>query len=382
MEKLKNHRRLLFLFGGILLVSFFLYLFQFLKTGARTDINLILRRIETPYKAWLNGYLGFFFNVKFVGLVNWMVIPLGILYFRKKSRSLDPPLKATLLALSLTVLLICIKGFFNARYQLTLYPISTMMLLFLLVEFIRDYFREYLTKIILFTGFLLLLNNIMYFTLLKEKTLVKSSEPGQKGFLSRIKKTVYDYRAYSDTAHKQHQNENTIAKALCFFNYLDSCESNRKMPYVVLEVIKKLNPAKKILVNNYPMVYYYTNHKGVYYWSGDDTYFGASGVKPLLKDRNNEQVARYITDSLGCGYILSSQTYNLYNERFNQWLNQYGKPICLDPSDFILYEVQTKPGNYSIEAMKKKMYQYRNNVSDWYYVNDSLQIIFSPPIPR
>lgn len=379
MKSLKNNPRLVLLFLGILLINFLLYLFQFIKSGTSSDINLILRRIDTPYKAWLNGYLGFFFNVKFVGLINWLVIPLGILYIRKNRKSLKPALKATLLAISLAILLIAIKGFFNARYQLTLYPLSTMVLLFLLINFIRDYQSGYVQHIILFLGFLIILNNIMYITLLKDKNLVPNNDPVKQGMLARMKQRISNFSVYSDTSLAFNQSPNAISKALFFFHFLDTVGQHTDKPYVVLDVIEKLNREKKILVNNYPMLYYYTGSRGVYYWSGDDTYFGARGVMPLLKGRSDGQIARFIIDSLGCSYILSSETYNLYNERFNKWINRYGKPICYDPSEFILYEVQKEPGQFPVEPLKNRLKDYRQQSSNRYYVNDSLQIIFSQP---
>jgi len=375
MKSQKNKHRLFLLMTGILLIVGLLYFFQVFEHRASTDINLILRRIETPYKAWLNGYLGFFFNVKFVGILNWMVIPLGIFYLRKKSLVLNAPLKATLLAICFTILLIGIKGFFNSRYQLTLYPAASIIIIFLLFEVIRDYFFEYLVFIITFFSCLLFFNNLMYGTLLRDKQLLAKKEISRKGYFSRLEKKISDFKTFSDTSQKFKECSNQISKALFFINYLDSSEAKTNNPYVIIDFIAKLNSEKKILVNNYPMLYYYTKKKGVYYWCGDDTYFGAYGVKPLLKGRSNKEITGFVFDSLDCGYVLSSEIYNAYNQKFNSWIQAYGKPVCYDPSDFILYEIQKTPGNFPIDTFPKVIEEHREKISKRFYINDSLKVI-------
>ena len=96
------------------------------------DVNLIYRRIETPTKFLLNGYLGHFFNFKYLGVLNWLIIPFGI-YAVFKLHFLDTKWKKALaLSYILILILISVKGYFNSRYQLTLMPITlTMAILFL-----------------------------------------------------------------------------------------------------------------------------------------------------------------------------------------------------------------------------------------------------------
>jgi hypothetical protein len=374
MKLLKNNR-LYLLFTGILLINCLLYFFQIYHEGQSKDINLILRRIDTPYKVWLNGYIGFLFNVKYVGLLNWLLIPLGIYYFRKNTERLSPQLKAILLALSLITLLIAVKGFFNVRYQLSLYPVSIILFLFLLSDFIRDNFKDKVYSIFFFISFLIVLNNMMYLSLLQEKPLVKRMSNEKKGFLSEMRQKIYNFQNLPDTIKNFNQSNNQLSKALFFLNYLDTCGRKNEKPYVVLDFIDKLKNESKILVNNFPMLYYYTGKRGVYYWSGDDTYFGKNGVRPLLNGRTDEQITKFVKDSLQCRYVLSSHAYNLYNERFHKWIGKYGKPICFDASDFILYEIQDSAGNYPLEPYYQKIDEYRRKSAHGLFVNDSLRLI-------
>ena len=80
-----------------------------------------VREIGTNKDFWLNGYLGIFFRFKMFGWLNWLVIPLFI-YFLITIRKRERWEIALCLALFLACIFICIKGYHNPRYQLTLFP--------------------------------------------------------------------------------------------------------------------------------------------------------------------------------------------------------------------------------------------------------------------
>jgi hypothetical protein len=95
--------------------------------------------IETKGKKWLNGHLGLFFRFKYLGNINWLIIPLLIWFFVTKARK---KLERWQMALGFvwlfTVLLVAVKGYANPRYQLTLFPITSVMVLYLLWKFLED----------------------------------------------------------------------------------------------------------------------------------------------------------------------------------------------------------------------------------------------------
>jgi len=102
--------------------------------------------IETPGKKILNGYLGTFFRFKQLGNINWPVIPLLIVFlvasYRRKKNGKGPGLqqwhKALLFSWAGLLLFLSIKGYANPRYQLSLFPINTAMVFYLLWKLLEN----------------------------------------------------------------------------------------------------------------------------------------------------------------------------------------------------------------------------------------------------
>lgn len=81
------------------------------------------REINTPWKLWLNGYLGLYFRLRWVGALNWLALPLAAV-FMWTMRKRRPWEMALFIVYFLSVALIAVFGYFNGRYALTLVPFT------------------------------------------------------------------------------------------------------------------------------------------------------------------------------------------------------------------------------------------------------------------
>jgi hypothetical protein len=309
-----------------------LYNIQIRVDESVADINLIYRRIETPAKLLLNGYLGHFFNFKYLGNLNWLIIPFG-LYAVFKLHFFDAPWKkAIALSYLLALLLISVKGYFNSRYQITLMPLTLpIALLFLWLYIQENNLVKFKFRIFLTLVAMVMVNNFVGVIFMQQKTGNRVTE-GKAGLLYNLTHLV-------ETLSKIEHKSKTTA-------------------YPVIDFIRALPKEDKILVNNLPMLYYYTNKIGTYYWCGDDTYYSDKGRSLLMENRNIDQMRQFINDTLGCKYLLSTDYYNQHSEKFNEFVHSYCKPVFMDNGEFVMYEITAVKGNYTldkfIKALKKK----------------------------
>ncbi|MFN4234439.1 MAG: hypothetical protein ACK4IK_06495 [Bacteroidia bacterium] len=308
------------------------YFFQAQVDETVTDVNLIHRRIETPIKFWMNGYLGHFFNFKYLGSINWLLIPLALFAFLKLKYFNQEWKKSLAVAYILALILISVKGYFNARYQLTLLPITLSALLYFLWLYLEHQDLHTFKKFVLILIVGLVFSNDVFGLLFLRESSQSILQQDRQGLVERL------------------------------VNYIDSLpakiaylEKKSKTPaYPVIDFIRKEIPDDKhFLVNNLPMLYYYTNKKGIYYWCGDDTYYTQNGRKRLMENRSIDEMMLFIKDSLHCDYLLSTPGYNKYDPKFEEFTKAYCKPIFLDLGEFAVYEITREKGEYSIEPMAK-----------------------------
>lgn len=318
-------------FLGVILLLV-LYNIQIHIDESATDINLIYRRIETPTKLLLNGYLGHFFNFKYLGNLNWLIIPFGI-YAVVKLRFFDTPWKKALaLSYILALILISAKGYFNSRYQLTLMPLTLpMAVLFISLYIQENNLVKYKFHIVLSLFLLIIINTAVGFLFMQQKT--GNTVPNDK--VGLMYKLMHPLETLTKIENKQ-----------------------KSTAYPVIDFIRSLPEEEKILVNNLPMLYYYTNKSGTYYWCGDDTYYTNKGRSLLMEDRSIDEMRQFISDTLGCKYLLSTDYYNQHNEKFNAFVHSYCKPVFMDNGEFVMYEITAIKGNYTLDkfnkALKKK----------------------------
>jgi hypothetical protein len=382
-----------------------IYFFQAQVDETVTDVNLIHRRIETPIKFWMNGYLGHFFNFKYLGNINWLLLPLSLFAFLKLNYFNQEWKKSFAVAYLLALVLISVKGYFNARYQLTLLPITLSALLYFLWLYLEHQDLQMFKKFVLIIIIGLVLSNDVFGLLFSRVSNQIILQQKHQELVERLINNVdslshkianFENKSKTAAYILQHhrlllvQNlinyvdsiQNNIRRSSkglveLLINYVDSIshkiaylENKSKTPaYPVIDFIRKEIPDdERFLVNNLPMLYYYTNKKGIYYWCGDDTYYTKNGRSRLMENRSIEQIMLFIKDSLNCNYLLSTPTYNKYDSNFEEFTRTYCKPIFLDLGEFAVYEISREKGNYSIEPMAKELSKRLNKGIPPFYV--------------
>lgn len=78
--------------------------------------------LKSNFDIWFNGYLGVFFNFKMFGVLNWIAIPL-LIYFLYTLKKREKWQIATVFVIAAGCIFICVQGYSNFRYQLTLHPL-------------------------------------------------------------------------------------------------------------------------------------------------------------------------------------------------------------------------------------------------------------------
>lgn len=287
------------------------------------DFNLVYRQIETTDKLIFNGFFGHFFRFKTFGIINLLIIPFlfrDLLRYRK----LKQWQKAFLFLYVSILILIGVKGFFNPRYTLTIFPVSVVYLVYsfwnyLQIEKRKKYakFLPFLLAFLAVYGFGKEFIRSRYETNFSEEHLESQTYLGDKnGANIQLQKVhIHPFRAMKDALFYQnlpHYKYNPTFYA----NYPNISE--RKIFDFIAENHK--SGSKRILTNNLPAVYYYTDANALYYWSGDDLIFDDQGERPLLKNRTNEEVRLYLRDTMNVGYIYTYEPYNKYDDQFYRFL--------------------------------------------------------------
>jgi hypothetical protein len=120
----------LFIFGALLPVFYFTRWMPVTPDGM--DRSLFERGIGTPLLMVLNGYLGLFFNYRYIGDLAWIALPL-IVVAMINWRRMERWMRGTVLCLVLCALIIGAQGGFNYRYAMTLLP-CTLAVIFLVLH--------------------------------------------------------------------------------------------------------------------------------------------------------------------------------------------------------------------------------------------------------
>jgi hypothetical protein len=211
--------------------------------------------IGTSGKKLLNGYLGVFFRFKYLSNINWLIIPLLVWYFVTHRKRVSWQ-KGLVFVWAIAVLFINIKGYYNSRYQLTLFPFNGTIILLLLWEFLKG--KKQAIKILVFSivTFLCVFNFVHYFD--------------QYKFFWEVRVTL--------------KNPHFPVRLIDYFNNL-----NRQ------------GDAAKTLVINQPIFYYHTNNVGIDYRHPKAWQF----IEQLNKrEGNRTQLFHILKESLDSSYIL------------------------------------------------------------------------------
>lgn len=286
----KNHWRILLLFAATLLVVDVLVYYITGQKDLSADPNLQDRNIETTGKLWLNGYLGTLFHFRFLGNINWLIIPLAFIYRREILKNRVLMCLSAFMVLSLV--LIGLKGYFNPRYQFTLLPIVIMLLVAGVWQLptVRPDWAPLRQPILILLTLACLVN----------MWLILGGERAIRNF----------NRVMADKSSGPVKAAEPLPDGVQYVQELHLCLDSL------------IAPGEKVLVNNLPEVYYYTNAFGHYYWCGSDLLYGNDGPKMLFHDRSQEQVKRFLRDTLGCTWIYTFKSYNRYNLAFETFLKE------------------------------------------------------------
>jgi hypothetical protein len=261
---------------------------------------------ETPAKKWLNGHLGLFYRFKQLGNINWLIIPLLIWFLTTKKIKKERWQWALLFAWGLTVVFIGIKGYYNSRYQLTLFPFTSAVVLFLSWKFLEDK-----SKMIKTLGFsfitLACLFNIYHY--------------------SDLYKTYRDLRVSVKTPH---------------------------FPYQLMDYLKSSpDPGKgsRVLTINQPIFYYHVDQKGVDYISPSAINVWVEFKKRTGTVGTRQDLYQLLRKRYGVKYVLLSAV-DLRFQRstmLGEFLHCEGK-LVVEDQGWLLYRLRDKPLEKTINS--------------------------------
>ncbi len=319
-----------------------------------SDPNLKRRGIDIGLRLWFNGYLGHFFRFGYVGNLNWLMIPvLGWSVW--KFRSLERWEKAFLFMYLMTFAMIAARGYFNMRYNITLFPITLTAILYFLWKLFDDEAVKFL-RIPVFGCMLLLglYNTYRYkfqypsdHRIEMDAGMIKFCDLGSRG-------KAENYVCFPE----QNEERSLIGRVEDKLLTISATVFPTRAPNIrirsgdlytyerslvhIMDFIDSipLPDNHYILTNNLPSVYYYTHQKALYYWCHDDLYYTNEGTESLLKRRSAQETAAFLVDSLNCDYLFSFKPYNLYNPTWMHFLEMHCERIACDLNGYEVYRIR------------------------------------------
>lgn len=259
------------------------------------------RGIGTPLLLWLNGYLGVFLNLRFLGPATVMGLPLALVALWRW-KQLQPWQRGLLAFTLLAVAVIGAFGGFNYRYAFTLQPLLTVAVVASAWQLLSPRMRMPFTVAL---ALVTVLNTAM------------ALEHRQ-----RVWRAVPTYSS-PDT------RKGTMKERL------DSGPRDLEAWLSKFGVV----PTDTVLVNNLPIWYYVTQRPGIYYWCGSDQLFLADGKPFLFKDRTDEEVWRHLRNELHCRHVFSTAEYNRYDPRFAEFLERHAVLLAQDDRGHTLHRL-------------------------------------------
>lgn len=292
---------------GSLAFSLVYFLVLMPVKAAPGELALFERGIGSPLLKVLNGYLGSFFGLRYLGNTACWALP-GLVVLALRWRRLAPWERGTMLFLSLAVVIIGGAGGFNYRYAMTLLP-ALLVLVFLLLE------RGMVGAGVPFSG------RTIVHVLLVLATLANS-------WLSI---ELSQRMALEDPVDRARMEDERP-----FYTKFDTGPKNLEQWFTSAGVERH----DRVLVNNLPVYFYLTDRPGLYYWCGADQYFGPKGEEPIFRTRADDAVVSYLADSLGTRYIFSDRNLSRYDPRFERFLETHCTLIAADDKGHTLHALK------------------------------------------
>jgi hypothetical protein len=199
---------------------------EWMNTDTQGVNDFYSREIGTNIDLWLNGYLGIFFRFKIFGMLNWLLIPLFV-YFLATFRNRERWQLSLGFVLLLTTIFICIQGYQNYRYQLTLYPVFISLIFIFGWETIRTKNWKMICLVISGSSVLVFLN--LYYS-------------------------MDNYKYY-------------------MLNAMGRGEAGERFPFKLVEYIKdNVNADAVIWQRKQPLLFYHTDKIGTKYYNKNTKY--------------------------------------------------------------------------------------------------------------
>lgn len=314
------------------------------KSGYYTD--LVDRQRENTVKTIINGYLGQFFYFKYVSTLCWLILPLGI-YILTKKRYRFYCLYAFAFSYFLCSLVISLKFSHNPRYLSTFIPLTLFIIFYCYFDILNVFkFKRRLWNVL---GLLVIFVQISWLTASYGQFLEGNVKASPSALLNRLTTTMSGYYgSFRENrisikmilqyfAHVFPEHGPKLADIYPFPSSYLGGNGGKNIEGMLRYITNNLTETDVVLVNNYPSYFYYLTRRGVYYWSGSDVYYAADGPHGLFNN-NVEQAREIILNELKCHYVLSSNYYNRYNQKFEFFLKNYAFPIYKE-GDLILYKL-------------------------------------------
>lgn len=261
------------------------------------DFDALNRNLDGKARYILNGRLGFFFNLKYLGISAIACLILSAQIYSNKKNAFDNSIIFSVLLMLSTGIFLSFFAYINYRYISTLTPLLIgLLIIFSVLIFNNKEQKNWLWSIAIIQ------------TLAFAITLLFSFYPKYK---SRINGSV---------------SQSTEIDPL-------NC------PNIYTYINDSLALNNKLLINNLPEFFLRTNHQGVFYWSGADEYYNQKGLFNLMKDKSNAQVVEFLKDSLEVNYVLTNKQLAPYNQQFNLILQSHFRLCKTDQLGNELYKL-------------------------------------------
>ena len=289
---------------GSIAFSFLYFLVLMPVKASPGELALFERGIGSPLLKVLNGYLGAFFNLRFLGNTACWAMPMLLILALRRS-ALENWQRGALLFLSLAVLIIGGAGGFNYRYALTLLP-TLLVLVFVVLEqaMVRGQVpRGSRTAVHVLLVLATVLNSWLSMDL---STRMALADPVDRP------KRVDDAPFYTKFDTGPDDLDGWLERA-------------------------GVADTDRVLVNNLPIYFYETHRPGLYYWCGADQYFGPEGEEPIFRTRSDDEVVRFLTDGLRTRYIFSDRNLSRYDLRCERFLETHCTLLAEDDKGHTLH---------------------------------------------
>lgn len=290
-------------------IVFSLLYFQVLMPvkAAPGELALFERGIGSPPLKVLNGYLGAFFGLRFLGNTALWALPLMVV-LGMRWRSLERWQRAAVFFLGLAVLIIGAAGGFNYRYAMTLVPALIALVMMTLEKGMQLQGLRAGQRIAVHVGLVLA-------TLFNSYASIDLAE--RMAMADPIESTFYE----DDEP---------------FYTKFDTGPENLDQWLSAAGVAID----DRVLVNNLPVYFYATDRPGLYYWCGSDQYFGPDGERPIFRTRTDQEVVRYLADTLSTHYIFSDRNLTRYDLRFEAFLESHCTLVAEDDKHHTLHRLK------------------------------------------